>query len=259
MNTNKKSYLQFQFTILIGLSFLVNGCFSVDDLVPAFSCHDLADNSRFYSEESFSFEIDIIEQHSIKLEAINGIIDIVGISNSNSIKVTGEKRVESSSTKDAESHIKELSVNIRDLSEEILVKTEQPEYSGGRSYIVNYNITIPKDLNISVSSANGCVTLNEMLSNVNVKLINGEVDSKVTLPLDGEIELSVINGNIDLDLPMNTSAIFTSKVTSGKISVSNLELHDRIETTNSLFGILGDGQGNISLKTVNGRIWATGF
>jgi hypothetical protein len=259
MITNKKSHIRLQVTILIGLFFLVPGCLSVDDLIPSFSCNDMADNSRFSSAEPFSFELDIIEQHILKLEAINGIINIVGISNSNSIKITGEKRVESSSTEDAESHIKELSVNIRDLTEEILIKTEQPEYSGGRSYIVNYNITIPKDLNISVSNANGCVTLNEMLSNVNVNLINGEIDIKVTLPVDGRIELSVINGNIDLDLPVNTSAIFTSKVTSGNISISNLELHDRKETKNSLLGILGDGQGNISLKTVNGRIWATGF
>jgi len=257
-----KNYIKFLIVgIFIPTLFLLMfamGC-SEEDPVPSFSCNDIVDNSRFSSEEPFSSEIDVIEHSSLRLEANNGTIEIMEVSNSNSIKVTGKKRVESTSKEDADAHLKELSVDIQDLTKEILIKTVQPKYSGGRNYIINYTITIPKDLNITVSSVNGCVKLDEIIGNVAVDLINGDIDSRVTLPLDGTIDLSVVNGNIYLNVPMNTSAIFTSKVANGNIRVSNLELRNRIETANSLTGMVGDGRGTIRLNIGNGRIRATGF
>jgi DUF4097 and DUF4098 domain-containing protein YvlB len=92
-----------------------------------------------------------------------------------------------------------------------------------------------------------------------VDLINGDIDGKVTLPLDGTIHMGITNGSIDLDIPQNTSAEFTAGVTNGSISVSNLELRNRVETSKSLTGTLGDGRGTISLNTTNGNIMVTEF
>jgi DUF4097 and DUF4098 domain-containing protein YvlB len=167
--------------------------------------------------------------------------------------------VKSESTEDAEAHLKELAVDVQDLTNEILVRTVQPNQSGGRNYIVNYTITLPKNMDITVNSLNGRVTLDEILGSVFVDLVNGVIDGEVTLPLDGTINMGIMNGSIDLDIPLNTSAEFTAGVTNGNISVSNLELQNRVATSKSLTGTLGDGRGIISLSTTNGEIMVTGF
>jgi len=48
-------------------------------------------------------------------------------------------------------------------------------------------------------------------------------------------------------------------VTNGTIRLSNLVLSNSVSTPGSLTGILGSGQGTISLTTVNGGIYVTGF
>ena len=114
-------------------------------------------------------------------------------------------------------------------------------------------------MDVNVHSVNGTVTLNEILGNVAVELVNGYIDSKVTLPLDGAINMGVANGNIKLDIPKNISAQFTSNVANGKINVSNLNLQNKVETSKSVSGTCGEGRGTINLSTVNGDINVKGF
>jgi hypothetical protein len=237
--------------------FLMN-CSKDDPISPNVS-NDNVSNTNFAAEEPFSYEIDVMGHSGLSLEAINGTIVITEVSASNSVKITGMKQVKSESTEDAQAHLKELAVDVQDLTNEILVKTVQANQSGGRNYIVNYTITLPKNMDITVNSLNGRVTLDEILGSVFVDLVNGVIDGEVTLPLDGTINMGIMNGSIDLDIPLNTSAEFTAGVTNGNISVSNLELQNRVATSKSLTGTLGDGRGIISLSTTNGEIMVTGF
>jgi DUF4097 and DUF4098 domain-containing protein YvlB len=251
------------FKLPLLLIFLANSVFwmncSKDDPISPINQNDNVSNTNFEAKDSFSYEIDVVGHSGLSLEAINGTIVFTEVTASNSVKISGEKRVESESTEDAEAHLKELSVDVQDLTNEILVKTLQPKHSGGRHYIVNYTISLPKNMDVTVYSLNGRVTLNEIFGNVSVDLINGDIDGKVTLPLDGTIHMGITNGSIDLDIPQNTSAEFTASVTNGSISVSNLELRNRVEISKSLTGTLGDGRGTISLNTTNGNIMVTGF
>jgi len=211
------------------------------------------------------------------LEAINGNVAITGISESDSVIITGERRVGSESMEDAEEYLKKLEVRVQDLGNEVFVKTIQPEKSYGRNYVVNYTITLPKDLEILVSNVNGIVTiesinndvtvtnvngqvtLDEIFGSASVSLVNGQIEGEVTLPFDGVIGMSVVNGNIDLKIPVSTSAEFSAKVTNGNIGVSNLVLQNQVSSPTSLGGRLGDGEGMISLTTVNGNISVLGF
>jgi len=238
---------------------------------------DNVDNTDFVAEESFSFGGDIKNHSQLRLEAINGNVTITGISESDSVIITGEKRVGSESTEDAEEHLQELEVSVQDLGNEVFVKTIQPEETYGRSYTVNYTITLPKNLTVlannvngtvtidsinntvSVDNVNGQVMLDEISGGVSVNLVNGLTQSEVILPLDGTIGMTTVNGSIELGIPQNTSAEFSARVTNGNISVSNLVLQNEVSTPNSLRGTLGGGQGTISLSTVNGNIRVTGF
>jgi DUF4097 and DUF4098 domain-containing protein YvlB len=238
---------------------------------------DTVNNTDFIAEKSFSFQVDVVSHSRLRLEAINGDVAITGISESDSIIITGERRVGSESMEDAEEYLKKLVVNVQDFGNEVFVKTIQPEKAYGRSYVVNYTITLPKDLEILVSSVNGgitiestnsdvtvinvngLVTLKEIFGSASVSLVNGQIEGEINLPFDGIIGMSAVNGNIDLNIPVSTSAEFWASVTNGNINVMNLVLQDQVVSNTSLSGTLGAGQGMISLSTVNGIISVSGF
>jgi DUF4097 and DUF4098 domain-containing protein YvlB len=107
---------------------------------------------------------------------------------------------------------------------------------------------------------NGDVTLFEIFGSLFVYLVNGDIESDVTLPLDGIIDLYMVNGSIDLYIPTDTSAEFLAAVFIGDISTSNLVLKNEVRTSTSLSGSLGYGQGTIFLEIENaGNINVFGF
>jgi len=79
------------------------------------------------------------------------------------------------------------------------------------------------------------------------------------LPEDGTINLNLVTGNIELDIPQNTSAEFSAAVVTGTISISDLVLQNQVSTSGSLSGTLGNGEGTISLNVVTGSVNVQGF
>jgi DUF4097 and DUF4098 domain-containing protein YvlB len=125
---------------------------------------------------------------------------------------------------------------------------------------INGNVRIDSVNNtISIGHVNGNVNLDEIAANTSVNLVNALIVAKVTLPLNGTINMDNTNGGIDLEIPVNTSANFSANVTNGAITVSNLVLQNPISTATSLSGTLGAGQGTITLTVVNGNIDVSGF
>ncbi|KPK95662.1 hypothetical protein AMJ80_04280 [bacterium SM23_31] len=238
---------------------------------------DNVSNTNFEAVESISFEINVMNHSRLRLEAINSNINIAGMSNSDSVIISCEKRVGSESTEDAEAHLQQLDVVVQDLSNEIFVKTVQPQETYGRNYMVSYTITLPKNLEIlihningtvtldsidnivSVNNVNGQIVLEEIFSSAHVALVNGQIESKVTLPLDGTIDMSIVNGIINLEIPQSTSAELSASLVNGTIVVNNLDLQNIVSSLTSFQEILGDGRGIISLSTVNGNIKVIGF
>jgi DUF4097 and DUF4098 domain-containing protein YvlB len=238
---------------------------------------DNVDNTDFIATESFSFRGEIENQTRLRLEGINGNIAITGSSQTDSVIISAQKYVGSESTQDAQAHLSELHVSVTETANEIIVKTIQPDETRGRNYGVDYEITLPQDFtvlvtnvnggisitsiyeSISVVNVNGQVILTDISGSASVSLVNGQIQAEVTLPIGGTIVMATVNGGISLDIPETTSAAFSASVDNGNIQLSNLVLNSPVSTTNSLTGILGSGEGNISLTTVNGGIYVTGF
>jgi hypothetical protein len=229
-----------------------------DDLISTNSINDNVSNTNYTAERSFSYEIDVMGHSELSLEAINGTIVVAGESDAKSVKITGVKQVQSESTRDAIAHLEELNVDVQDLTNEILVRTLQPNQSEGRNYIINYTITLPQSMDININSVNGLIIIDDVQSNVFVNLINGNIDGEVSLLPGGIIDMKLINGNLLLDIPQNTSAIIDAKTINGTVGAANLEIHNRVESLNSLTGTCGSGDGEILLNTINGNIMMTG-
>ena len=235
-------------------------------------------NTNFEAVESFNFVVPVVNHTLFTLIGVNGEININGNAGANSVTITGMKRVLSESVEDAQAHLQDLNVNVQDLLSEIRVETVQPANTGGRAYIVNYAVTLPKFLKNNVTNLNGIVTLDSIDNDVTVlnmngsatltnitgsasaNILNGQIQGAVTLPLNGVIDMTTLNGDIDLEIPVNTSAVLSASVTVGTITTQNLVLHNVVSTPTFLSGTLGNGQGTIKLETKQlGHITVTGI
>ena len=243
------------------------------------SCGD-NDNSvnstDFFAEEPFSFQVDIESQSRLRLEGIRGTVNVTGSPETTSVQITGKRRVESNSARDAEERLKDLDVDVQDGANEVFIKTIQPDDTHGRNYIVTYTITVPQDLEVQLRNITGEVTvhaihttvsimaiagdirLDEIFGNTFVELATGSIDGHVTLPIDGILNLSTVTGSIDLEVPANTSAQLSANVIAGRISLSGLVLENQNSSSTSLSGTLGDGKGTITLSVMTGNISISG-
>ena len=252
-------------------------------------------NHNNAASEDFTFSLGVINQTRLEVDAINGTVDVVAVANATSIEIWGERRVESDSKRDAERHLDDLSVEIVNTADFVEVRTEQPSHTHGRNYLVFYQIRVPEDFFVEVDQTNGAVYVARMIDGARVDVTNGEVvmedieghveadvtnglltarrlygsmDGRVTngnitvrmqLAHNAECSLETTNGQIDLEVPRQTSAVFSARWTNGNVFLNNLSLQNRQQGTHSLDGRLGNGDGSISLRTTNGTIAVSGY
>ena len=239
--------------------------------------HDYVDNTDYVAEDDFHYASDVTSQVRLRIEGVSGSITITGRDNFDSVIVEGTRSVGSESYDDAEEYLQYLQVEFEVLSGEVRLQTIQPDNNYGRSYEVEYVITLPYRFEVIASSVNGSVSVDSIandltISNINgqayldniigsvaASLVNGSIEASITLPTDGIIALTNVNGSIDLSIPENTSADFEASVVNGNIYISNLNLQDEHITNHSVEGTLGGGDGDIALSTANGNITARGF
>jgi len=202
---------------------------------------DGTNSNKVKASEPFFHTLDITTQNTLKIEGVNGTINLESVSGTNLVTISGEKIVSAYTYQDASSQLEYLKVEISELENELVVKTTQPQNSNGRTYTVNYTIKVPENLNLTVEAVNG--------------IING----RINIPLQGTTDMFLTNGIVELDIPQTTSAEFVASTVNGSISTRNLVLHNRIETLRSLKGTLGDGEGTASFRTTNAIIDISGF
>jgi hypothetical protein len=234
-------------------------------------------NADFFASKTFQQDVMVIDNMSLHLDGINGEVHITGQPDASSVRITAEARVGAESFNEAQTGLNQLEVNIMDINGEISIQTVQPNNASGRQYIVNYTLSIPTDLAVSVSLANGHITVTDMeksifvvLGNGDVNLAgidgdtsvnveNGDISGSMYLSAQSEIVISTVNGNIDLSIPTSASAELFLLVDNGIINWGNLDLINVQYTNQSLQGILGQGLGVIDLETVNGNIELMGI
>lgn len=251
----------------------------------------LGDNPHTASE-AFSYSVEIGSQTRLEMDAISGSIEIEGMPDLDSVTLRGERIVRSTKSEaDAAEYLEKLVVEVADKGSSIMVKTTEPTGShSGRDFSVEYRVQVPADWHIVVDQINGSVNVSSISQSVSVDVVNGEVaiesssadievdvtngrlrltgiygnvdaatnngsiESRVQLPPAGECKLETKNGRIDLAIPESTSAEFRAEVTNGGIDVSGLTIEDQDSSSRRIVGTLGEGDGIIELRTVNGQI-----
>jgi hypothetical protein len=256
-------------------------------------------SGNFRVVETFAFTADVANQSRVEVWGTNGPIDIVGVPGASRAEVWGERRVTSRSTEDARDFLRQVQVRFDagNITNTVFVKTVQPAETHGRKVEVIYHLRVPDHLGalvrhingdirldslagtFSIELANGEIQLREASGKMDVRLtngnvllnnligsaftfvsvVNGNIDAGLTLPHEAACELSTINGTIGLRIPQNTSAQFSAEVVNGAINTTGLTFLEPLTTPKSVRGRLANGEGKITLKTVNGNIGVVGF
>lgn len=257
---------------VLNTALILGGC-NAADIVNALAD---VDNTDFIATETFEYSLDFTTQTELRLAGVNGTISITADPSATTVSVTGERRVGSSSTADAQEHLPLLLVIVEATSSAMIVRTEQPDETRGRAYIVDYTVTVPPSLRVLVGSVNGNITVTGAEAEVNVGNVNGNIDlvrvtgavsvglvngnviADVILPRGEDVALATVNGNLTLALNSDASASLEASWVNGGFSSSGIDLQLDQITQSTARGTLGDGAGDISMGTTNGQILVRG-
>jgi len=216
-------------------------------------------NTDFVASESISFNLATAGRTRLMLAGINGSVVVTGAPAASSVTIGGERRVGSDSLVDAQAQLPNLQVEVQEVGNDIIVRTVQPQNSGGRSYVVDYQISVPAALALSIVHVNGSIEVSGMSSNVETNLVNGRTEAKLQVPAGGVIDLEGENGDIDLHVPLGTSAALSAQVSIGTILLQDHFLQNEVRSNTMLQGTLGTGGASVNLKTTNGSIRVDGL
>jgi hypothetical protein len=261
-------------------------------LLAVAGCDDSSVSFNYVAEAGFDLSLPVTTQAAFDLEGINGVITVTGSDTATVVTVTGTRRVRSDSQADADTRLQDLQVVTSTTDATIFVRTEQPQDTEGRTYQVDYDVLLPPDMEMNLVNVNGDIEAGHargdakitgvngnivvsdtgtlVVSNVNgnvtvvdaedvvLSVVNGNVYARFALSPGGEAGASTVNGNVQISIPTTTSALLRATRDNGVVTVSGLPVTDVHDTGTVYTARLGDGDGNIVLKTVNGNIRMAG-
>jgi DUF4097 and DUF4098 domain-containing protein YvlB len=145
-----------------------------------------------------------------------------------------------------------------------------------RASSVNGGVTIANATgDVSAESVNGKLAVNHTTGDLSLKSLNGGIEVRgiaggdvhargghggITLefaqPFSGDVTAETSSGHISVSLPRESSVRIRATSASGRVE-SNLPLTDEARSERSLSGTLGQGEGDVTLKTTSGAITLT--
>src|SRR5262245_52847337 len=142
---------------------------------------------------------------------------------------------------------------------------------------VEYEIKVPKMLNVTLKTANGAIDVRGVGGTLAVEATNGKVEASA---LAGAADVSAVNGQIKLEfakihdagvrckttngqivvtVPAAAKANITARVLHGVISTENLSSLEKSEDSRQrLSATIGGGGPGIRLETTNGEVRVVG-
>ncbi len=236
-------------------------------------------------EETFKKRIDAKDITEVVLSNINGNIQVSSWEE-NAIEVIAYKKVRGSNERKAQRLMEHLIIDISQEGSSLTIETDLPQSrnngsgfftwlfnGGGNSASVNYELHVPKTMNLELHSTNGAIIATDCsgdfdCSTTNGKIrledISGSARAKSTngslyisfrkFNSDKEMRFRTTNGSIKLLLPYNTNADLEARTTNGSIKCE-LPLTERYAKSHKrLEGEINDGGTLLTLRTTNGSI-----
>jgi DUF4097 and DUF4098 domain-containing protein YvlB len=140
-----------------------------------------------------------------------------------------------------------------------------------KSNKINYDISIPDMLEVSIDNTSGKIIIEDLNSDVKVDLVSGNISlkdiyGKVNLDvtngkIDGDLDstkgldINTVNGSITLNLGSSFAGNFKADCVNGKVITKDLTFQRTEESKKSFEGTLGSSNIDVKLETVNGKIY----
>ncbi|UCH13776.1 MAG: hypothetical protein JSV22_11790 [Bacteroidales bacterium] len=205
-------------------------------------------------EEKESETISISGQKMLVIQSRNGDITITGTDAKDDMSFDITKIVKSRvSVSHAESHMSDISVSIEENTDEIEVIADHPT-DNDLDYIVNFSITLPLIFDYEITLGNGNIDMEAKSRFVTIYLGNGNTAADLILLDTCEVDFYTGNGNIDFTIPSETNAHLDASVGNGTVTNSGLSIQNQVSSDKRITGDIGNGAGMIVLVTGNGNI-----
>lgn len=170
-----------------------------------------------------------------------------------------------------------LAQQIRIETAALNIRAEGPESRGDYQWYVSYEIFVPRRSDLSLQAHNGGIAISDVTGKIDFKTMNGGVSLKrvggavtgrttnggVHVELtgtrwDGEmLNVSTMNGGVNVNMPDNYSAHLETGTVNGNVSSDfalNVPLTDRGRMPKEISVDLGSGGPTIKLTTTNGGV-----
>lgn len=221
--------------------------------------------------EEFHHTYPLAASGRVSLDNINGAVHITAW-DQNQVKVDAVKRAHD------EKRLKEAEIRVDAQTDSISISTHYPErnWDEDRHHnpaSVEYTLTVPKNARLDeIKLINGQLDVAGVSGEVHASCINGKlvarglggraelatVNGKLDASFDRTaepLELSSVNGSLDLTLPSDAKASIEATTVHGSIENDfGLHRNDHRFVGHDLRGELGGGGTHIRLNNVNGHI-----
>lgn len=230
----------------------------------------LAGTAQAQHREEFNKTYPLTADGRVSLQNINGAIKVTGW-DKNEVQVHAVK------TADDRAKLEEAKIVVDATASVIKIKTEYPQrdhYNNPAK--IDYTIQVPRRARLdAIRAVNGAVSIDGVQGYINVSSVNGEVTGKA---LTGEVKLSsvngrvfaslnelggsapidltAVNGSVELTLPSDANAELNASTLHGSIG-TNFDLpveRTRFTGGSNVRARLGSGMTRVKLSTVNGSI-----
>jgi DUF4097 and DUF4098 domain-containing protein YvlB len=227
------------------------------------------DNGERVSEE-FHHTYSLSADGRIALQNINGAVHITAW-DQNQVKVDAVKRANN------DQGLKNTEIRVDASANSISIEThyaKEDDWDDHHDYAsVEYTLTVPRRARLGeiklvngsldvagvrgevrASCVNGTLTAKELGGRAKLTTVNGQLEAKFERAAE-EVELSSVNGSIDLTLPSDAKATIEANTVHGGIDNDfGLHTNDHRFVRHDLRGELGGGGAEIRLNNVNGTI-----
>jgi len=150
------------------------------------------------------------------------------------------------------------------------------QFDFGVSHQVNYDIKVPRSLDVTIKTSNGSVDVagvagaltitatngrisaTGLAGSANVSSINGRLDLEFAKIGEAGVECRTTNGQIIVTIPRGIGATLAARVVNGVVHAENLPLETATESRTRIDATIGGGGPEIRLQTTNGEVRVVG-
>lgn len=233
-----------------------------------------ASDHRGALTEEFHQTYAITADGRVELDNINGDVHISSWER-NEVKVDAVKYA------DTKERLDEAKIDIDSGKDYVSIRTKYPNRDNNWNWgshnnpaSVEYTLTVPRSVHLDeiklingalditgvsgevrASCINGRLEAQDLSGRAKLETINGKLEAKFNQLAGQSVELSSVNGSVNLTIPSDSNAEIEASTVSGRISNDlglNVNRHQMVGQ--SLRGELGKGGTRIKLSNVNGRV-----